>query len=890
MIAPPRVALWLLTRRLQPEDRDEVIGDLNEQFARHASTHGAAWAKRWYWQQTCPLLWRLAPNAAYLPTTRGSLMSPHALRYALRRLARQPGATLVSVLTLGCAIGASVAAWSVLSAILLHPLPVTAPNRLMLVGERAERDGASAGLRTRHVYTAYPAIREGGVFEQVAAVGALLPPPIVTVGESSAHRAVHFVSHGFFDTLGVRLRAGRGFTPEDDRPGATLVAVLSDRFWRRGLDADTRVLGREITIAGQRAAVVGVAPARFRGISLAEAPDLYLPLHTVIDVGDKHTNFFAEPLSSGQDSPLAWISLVARLRPGMDEAQTMARLASMQETPWTRGRRLELASINTTAIPEAARPGMSQFATLLAATVALLLLIGCLTVGMLLLIRTEARRDEFAMCLALGATRTTLAAGVALEGALLALTGAMLAMPMSWLMIASVGAFQLPGGIGIDLLEVGLDARALGAAMAASVVASLVIAIVAGLFGFSADVAAALRARAGATPRIRRRTRRALVIGQIAVALVLLAGAGLFLRSLAAALSLNPGFETGRIATTTIALAPYGYTPDRANRFFDDLHARLIRNPAIQSVSFGTQYGGMTPRGQVFINGEPRKFPSTVVYIAADEHYFRTIGLPLLQGRDFTPADRGGAPHVGIVSASFGRLLAHGGDPLGYQVKLASERAPTEVVGVVPDVITSVSVLEPLRLYRPQSQISNLGLATFRGVVVRATRDGADAIQDTLRTIHEIDSAIVPPAMTSMDEQMASQMRPQQFGATVLGALGVIAVILTLFGAYVLAESTAALRAREMGIRAALGAGAGQLGALMVADTAKLIGLGLAVGLVLVWLGADLIRALLFRVEPLDPTTLGAVAGLILVLGLVVSARPALRAARVDLARVLREG
>jgi putative ABC transport system permease protein len=380
------------------------------------------------------------------------------------------------------------------------------------------------------------------------------------------------------------------------------------------------------------------------------------------------------------------------------------------------------------------------------------------------------------------------------------------------------------------------------------------------------------------------------VIGQIAVALVLLAGAGLFLRSLAAALSLNPGFETGRIATTTIALAPYGYTPDRANRFFDDLHARLIRNPAIQSVSFGTQYGGMTPRGQVFINGEPRKFPSTVVYIAADEHYFRTIGLPLLQGRDFTPADRGGAPHVGIVSASFGRLLAHGGDPLGYQVKLASERAPTEVVGVVPDVITSVSVLEPLRLYRPQSQISNLGLATFRGVVVRATRDGADAIQDTLRTIHEIDSAIVPPAMTSMDEQMASQMRPQQFGATVLGALGVIAVILTLFGAYVLAESTAALRAREMGIRAALGAGAGQLGALMVADTAKLIGLGLAVGLVLVWLGADLIRALLFRVEPLDPTTLGAVAGLILVLGLVVSARPALRAARVDLARVLREG
>ena len=241
------------------------------------------------------------------------------------------------------------------------------------------------------------------------------------------------------------------------------------------------------------------------------------------------------------------------------------------------------------------------------------------------------------------------------------------------------------------------------------------------------------------------------------------------------------------------------------------------------------------------------------------------------------------------MSASFGRVLAHGGNPLGYQVQLASERVPTEIVGVVPDVITNVSVLEPLRFYKPLAQFSNPGLVTRRGVVIQAAREGTDAIHETLRTIHEIDPAIVPPTMTSMDEQMAGQMRPQQFGATVLGALGVIAVILTLVGTYVLAESTASLRRREMGVRAALGADTRQLTALLFAETGRLIGLGLALGLLLVWLGADLIRAFLFRVEPLDPTTLGAVAAMILVLAVAVSARPALRAARVDLARVLRE-
>lgn len=810
------------------------------------------------------------------------------VRYALRMWRRQPGLTLVAIVSLALGIGAAAATWTLLSAVLLHPLPVEAPERLVVVGYTYPSGGMTRPPSTQLIYREYSMIRETGVFDGFAAGGSWQMP--VAADGLPQPGVVYFASYDYFDTLGIRVPLGRGFAPGDDRRGAPVAAIVSDRFWRRALHGDPDIVGRRIMISGKQATVIGVAPRGFRGLNLAEAPDIYLPLHTAGDVGDPSVNFFADP-SPPASSPTAWITVVGHLRTGNTTAQAAARLRSLiagarRNSEWV------LTDINTAAIPGAARAGMAQFTRLLGTTVGLLLFIGCLTVGMLLLIRTEARSDEFAMCLALGATRARLARGVAVEGALLSFAGAALALPVTQWLFEGVRAFQLPGGVDIDFLDLSIDAGALSAAAGAAVAASIVIALVAGVFGFSANVADVLRSRAGATPRLtRRRTRVMLVTAQVAVSLVLLAGAGLFARSLIEALSLNPGFETSRIVTGAVSLGPYGYTPARATAFFDDLRGRLHGNPAMRALSLTAYQGGMTPYGKLTIDGIARQFPSTVWFTAVDEHYFSTMGMHIIQGRDFSRDDTEHAPPVTIVSESFGRMLAHGGNPIGRRITEPSSRKGQpnrvlEVVGVVPDVITNVNRLEPLEMYLP---IAQNPAQTSQTIVLRASKDTRTAIREVMRAIKRLDVAVTPQPMLTIDERLGRQMSSQRFGVRVLGALGTIAVLLTVLGTYVLAASMAIQRQREMGIRAALGATVGRLALLVIGETARLVGLGLAVGLLLAWTGSSLIRAFLFRVQPLDPVTLGVVAAVILTLALAVSLRPARHAAHVDLGRILRE-
>ena len=590
------------------------------------------------------------------------------------------------------------------------------------------------------------------------------------------------------------------------------------------------------------------------------------------------------------------MTIIGRLRAGDADTQAIARLATLPSLPpWRPGPsqlQFGLTALNTAAVPAVARAGMAQFTRLLGVTVGLLLFIGCATVGMLLLVRTEARREEFAMCLALGASRARLARGVAFEGAMVSLAGATLALPIAQWLFAGLRTFQLPGRVDVDLLDLAVDLRALGLAVTCAVAATLLIALIAGAFGFSADIADALRSRAGATPRMtRRRTRALLIAGQVAVALVLLAGAGLFARSLMAALSLNPGFDTHRIVTGGVSLTSYGYTPIRATAFFDDLAARLRANPAIRFAAMsGSGAGGVTSANRLIIDGQPRE-NLTVSFTAVDRHYFETIGAHIVKGRDFSRDDTEHSPLVGIASESFGRLIAYGGDPTGHRITMPFRRPPApppvvEIVGVVPDLITNVSTLEPLVLYVPLAQQAP---STSRTIVLRAAADPNAARREALSAIRQLDSTITPSPMITIDERIGTQMSAQRFGIVVLGVLGVIAVLLTVLGTYVLAESMAVMRMREMGIRAALGASRRQLAAIVLAETGRLIGFGLAVGLLLAWMGAGLIRAFLFRVQPFDPATLTGVSALILFLALVVSLRPALHAARVDLGHVLRE-
>lgn len=891
-----RIAWWLAERRLRgavPQTSvDPILGDLAEDFAAEAVRIGSMRASLWLVIESRSLaheyrMQRIARDRRNVMTRLshfGNQLRDDA-RLAMRRLRRQRAASIASVLTLACAISAGAATWTLVSAVLLRPLPVASPERLVVVSGQSPAKGKLTAPYVPQLYPTFEAIERGTAFDLVAGAGS--EQLLTSTGGTSERRTVSFVSHTFFDVLGVRLAAGRGFQPEDDRRGATLTAILSDRLWRSAFQGDAGVLGRIVTVAGKPAAIIGIAPATFRGINLAEYPDVYLPLRTVADVGSPFNNYFAE--TTHGTSPSLWITIIGQLKPGAPVDRAREQLQALP-TETRRGQIISLVPINVAAIPPAIRPKIADFARLLASTVGLLLLIGGLTVGLLLLIRTEARRDEFAMCLALGASRQRLAAGVAVEGALLALSGSLLALPLAWVLFRCLAIFRLPGGIDIGLLDLSMTWRVLFATASCAAGMALLASGVAGIFGFSTDTADALRAKAGATPRLsRRRTRSVLVIAQVAVTLVLLAGAGLFGRSLIASINLNPGYETSRLLDVNLGLMSYGYSPDRTTEFAGQLRSRLSDVPGITSVAIYQAADAMM--GNLTIDGQQMPVQSTVEYNAVDDRYFPTLGLRILRGRNFTEDDRADAPLAIIVSQSLGRVLAGDGDPVGHHIRENSRPrdkpfAVATVVGVVPDVVTNVNALEPLSVYYA---IGQRPAGPNRRLLVRAaaTPDNARAaIRDLTRSL---DPSVNLGPIPTIADRISQQMAPQQFAAMVLGILGFIAVLLTILGAYVLAESMAALRHRETGIRAALGAGRGALTAMLAGHTIRLIAAGLVVGLGLSWLGAGLVRGFLFQVQPLDPVTLVSASALILITAFAVSVRPALLAARTDLTKLLKD-
>jgi putative ABC transport system permease protein len=815
------------------------------------------------------------------------------LRLAIRRLMKRPAAAIVSILTLACAIGAAAATWSLLSAVLLHPLPVKHADRLVVPGTRTTTGPLAGRVYDGVIYPYLQAFRDSGVFERVAAewTGPLSLLTVTAAGELPVRGTIGFATYDLFDLLGVPIPLGRGLSAADDRRGAPPVAVLTDGYWRRVFDRRRDAIGSVITIAGKPVTIVGVAPPGFTGLDLSQPVDMYLALHTIGDIGSPFTNYFAD--AGHQSSPTAGVKIVARLREGTTVAEAAGRVSTLRMPAagggWS-SPGFVLTSINDSAIPMTARAGMAQFTRLLGTTVALLLLIGCGTVGSLLLIRTEARREELATCIALGASRARLTRGIVLEGTVLAGAGAVLAIPVAFWLFRAAAAFQLPGSIEIGRLDLGIGLPTLAAAAAAALLASLAISLIAAAFGVTANTADSLRARGGVTPRVgRRRTRGALVAAQVAVALVLVAGAGLLARSLQAALGLNARLEMSHLVTGSIYLTPHGYSPARATAFFEDLRGRLTGNGAFTSVAYGLDQGGML--GKMEIDGVSRQVPTQVGFTVVDERYFAALGLRVTPGRDFTAGDRKGAPPVTIVSESFGRWLAGGASPIGHRVTMPYHRAGQppevmEVVGVVPDVVTRVSVLQPLDMYFPIAQTEP---AASRTLVVRASGDPAAAVREILGAVKAIDPAVAPAPLLTLEQRIGRQMAAQRFGALVLGALGTIAVLLTILGTYVLGESMAILRMREMGIRAALGATRRQLGAMIVREAALQVGLGLAAGFAIAGAGANTIRSFLFQVQPFDPPTLVTVAASILALAAIVSIRPALRAARVDLASVLRD-
>ena len=796
---------------------------------------------------------------------------------AARRLRKRPGATIVSILTLSCSIGAAIATWSLFSATLLAPLKVRTPERLVIVGMRESTPTAGPRLAMTSILVQWrQVVRDSNVFDGTATYGLWTSPVTTPTDESS--RALAFVSPSFFDLLGVSLSMGRWPNNPDDAPAA----VISDRFYRTVFGANPSAIGQRFTIGAQSVQVVGVVARGFSGLDLSQPVDIFLP------------STVAETVAGPVASMMSW-RVIGRVRPNesAEIAETRLNAATADSKYW----RLSLIPIELAALPEVTRPAMTKFARLLLIAVGLLLAVGCLTVGMLVLLRTEARRMEFATCLALGANRGRLVQGVVIEGSILAIAGAILSLPTAAVFLAALRTSELPGRIPIDGLDLSINGTAVVAAIAGAVFATVVVAAIAALIGVSVSTTAELRPGTGSTPPLKHRLARPLLlIGQVAVSLVLLCGATLFVRSLSSALHVNPGFDTKNLVTGSIQVGAYRFTPQQATPYFVALRDRLAEAATVKSVSLPLWTGSMSTSGFLKINGIERHFPSAVAEKMVDENYFPTIRLPILAGRNFLATDDTRAPLVTIVSESFGRMISNGGNAVGNRIKSFHGKAGAAfpeltIIGVVPDVIDNVAELQPLAMYTPVAQqFSPPGWS--RQVFLRPVGDVETAERDVTAIVKSLDPMLKPSPVVSLltlDEQISRQMGPQRLGARVLGWLGVTALFLTLLGAYVLAESMASARRREMGVRAALGATRRQLGSVILIETVRLAGAGIAVGLLLAWIEAATVRALLVRVSPMDPFALAAPGALILILAIVVSLRPAITAAQVDLASLLRE-
>jgi putative ABC transport system permease protein len=890
-----RLTEWYLARHLTRPQVDAALGDLAEDFAARQRTQGQRRAALWLVREAASLVTayrsRIARDHWYSRRTIMGETWVADARLAIKRLRKRPGGTLAAVFALGCSIAAAGVTSAVVSAVIVSPLPVESPERLMLVAQRyLNTDGRRPQTFLNRTFTTflYPdflAVRESGIFESVSGSGARRLLVVDPANAAHVERLIRFASHEYLSVLGIRVEFGRWFGPADDRRGAPLTAVLSHAYWRVALNSDPEVIGQTILVSGVHASVIGVMRPEFRGLNLSESPDLFLPLHSIAEV-DTMSNPFFEADTRG--SPASWIEIVGRLRSDAAADTTRSHLTQTVLAREAQTSAIELIPIVEAAVPESARLDMRQFVHFLSATVAVMLLVGAGTVGMLLLVRTESRRDELAICLALGGRRCHLARGVAVEATILALCGSALAVPVAAWLITGLTRFTLPGGIEAGRVVERLDATTMLVIAASGTTAALVLALVAGVLGLSSSTPTAARIHPGGTRRITsRHARTVFVAAQVGLSLVLLTGATLLVRSLVTALNINPELDSQRLLTATVVLGPHGYSGERARLFFDELLHRLEASPHIEAVAVIHRVSSMGAGGRIYVDRSPMTFPSETWLTAADDSFFAIAHGPVVEGRSLTRADAAGSPDVAVVSESLARAIAGNGSVVGKRIggfALVPEEA--EIVGVVPDVITSLADMQPLTIYYSPRQLQSVQGAT---VTARTSPDTAAAMQAIATAISDMDPRVSPTRMMTLEDQLRRQMGAQDLGAFVLGGLGAVATLLTLLGAYVVADSMSASRRREFTIRRALGASRAQLGAAVVTDSARLIGIGILAGLLLAWLGAGTIRAFLFRVEPLDPTVLLAVSGAILLIALLVSLRPAMESARVDVTSLLRD-
>ena len=808
------------------------------------------------------------------------------LRYALRALRASPGFAIVAIVSLGLGIGANTAIFSLINAVILRTLPVERPEELMQVTMGGKEQG------TVFTNPLWEAIRDrqdvfAGVFAYSGTEFDL------TAGGESRRASGAWVSGDYFSTLGVRPAVGRLLVRDDDVRGCPPIAVLGYGFWQSEYGGARTVIGKTISLDRTPHTIVGVADPSFFGVEVGESAQVYAPLC----------------LRPGLDSRSNWyLRIVGRRKPGVAPQQVATRVSAIAPAVyeatvpprWGVGERAEYLKngLNVVAAANGLSPIRRQYQRaliVLMAVVVLVLLVACANVANLLLARAAARGREMAIRLAIGAARRRLVRQLLTESVLLAGLGATLGIVFArWgtsLLLGLLSRGQLPVS-----LDVGLDVPVLAFTLGVAILTGVLFGLAPAWRATRIDPQAALKAngRGVAEGHSRFTIGKALVVGPIALSLVLVIGAGLLLGTFRRLVTLDPGFKRDGVLIVSVNLRNAGYQANRYGMVHDDLLGRFRSLPGVQAAAASviTPISGSSWNDFIRVDGfTPKSADDALAYFnEVTDGFFAAMGTPLVAGRDFDARDRLGAPPVVIVNEALAKKFFHGASPLGkyYRpVEHDSLGAPIQIVGVVKDAKYQELREEALpTAYLPLSQDS--AQSPYANYVLRTAGEPSSLAPSVNAMVAEVNRSIALE-LTPLSDQVDASLARERLLATLSGFFGALALLLATIGLYGTLSYSVARRRNEIGVRIALGAGQDRVLRLVLGEVARLILVGVTLGVVAAVFSTRVMTSFLFGLSASDPATVAGATTIMTVVGFAAGALPAWRAARVDPIAALRE-
>jgi predicted permease len=827
------------------------------------------------------------------------------LRYSLRALFRTPAFTAAAVLSLALGVGANTTIFTLVNALFLNPLPVDEPARLVAVNTLDTKNTTQFGnvmplsypnladLRASTT-SARPESAEGrdgnSAFTGLAGYSAPVLLAMSTGGEPETVFS-QLVTANYFDVLGVRPATGRFFLPEEERtPGTHPVAVLNYRFWQRRFGGRADIAGSTIRVSTIEFTIVGVAPNGFMGVTAMLGPDMWLPSMMAPLVMPRGSSTWLTDRSAMSFSGAARLAPGATLGQAQAQVSTLARALERSYPAQNAGRGVSLMPLSEATIFPGMRQGLLLGGFVLMAVSGLVLLIACSNVANLLLARASSRHQEMAIRIALGAGRGRIVRQLLTESVVLSLAGGALGLLLGTWGRNVLWSFR-PEAVANNFVELTIDGRVLAFGVCLSLLTGVIFGIVPAWQASRSSAGHAMKdVRASGVSGRGAALRGALVVGQMALSLVALVAAALFMRSIQQAYAIDPGFDAPKLAVLAVNPQQARYDQARTEQFYADVRERLSAVPGVESVSWAANaplwaklYRRVSPEGQAQHDGTT----SVLALVnTVDVDYFRTLGVELRRGRDFSRQDRRETRAVAIINDTMAAKYWPGQDPLGRRVLFEGEPAPREIVGIVETTKYQTLGEAPQScLFLPLAQ----NYADAMMLYVRAAGDPAAMVGTMQREVRALAREVPINSATSVQTLLSQSLWMVKFGVGLLAAFGVLALGLASVGIYGVMAYSVTQRTREMGLRIALGADPAAVRTLVLRQAMTMVGLGLLLGLGGALLLGRSMASLLYGLSTAAAPSLIAASLTLVAVAAIASYLPARRASRIDPAISLRE-